>query len=120
MAGYDLQMGRNQPGSSSKQEKKRDGYFTNEDIIEQTRHAMDIVEKYFPHDQHVFIFNNATTHSKRPATAPSARKMTKNPSKTFGAEITVTANGKTQYLPNGKPQKQVVQMGPGKFADGSP
>jgi hypothetical protein len=29
-------------------------------------------------------------------------------------------NGKIQYLPNGKPQKHVVQMGLGKFADGSP
>ena len=44
----------------------------------------------------------------------------KNPSKTFGAEVTVMDNGKIQYLPNGKPQKRVVQMGPGKFADGSP
>jgi hypothetical protein len=68
----------------------------------------------------MFIFDNATTHSKRPAKVPSARKMTKNPSKTFGAEITVTVNGKTQYLHNEKPQKQVVQMGPGKFTDGSP
>jgi len=29
-------------------------------------------------------------------------------------------NGKIQYLPNGKPEKHVAQMGPGKFADGSP
>jgi hypothetical protein len=29
-------------------------------------------------------------------------------------------NGKIQYLPNGKPQKCIVQMGLGNFADGSP
>jgi hypothetical protein len=100
--------------------KNQDGYFTNEDIIQQTQHAMDIVQKYYPHDRHIFVFDNATTHSKRPVAASSARKMTKNPSKSFGVEATIMDNGKIQYLPNGKPQKCVMQMGPGKFADGSP
>ena len=85
--------------------KDQDGYFTNEDIIQQTQQAMAIVEKYYPHDQHMFIFDNTTTHSKQPAAAPSARKMTKNPSKNFGVEVTIRENGKIQYLPNGKPQK---------------
>ena len=66
---------------------------------------MAIVEKYYPHDQHMFVFDNATAHSKRLAAAPSARKMTKNPSKNFGVEVTIMENGKIQYLPNGKPQK---------------
>ena len=81
---------------------------------------MEIVQKYYPQDQHMFIFDNATTHSKRPVMAPSARKMMKNPSKSFGAEVTIMDNGKIQYLLNGKPQKHVMQMGLGKFADESP
>jgi len=31
---------------------------------------------------------------KRPATAVSARNMTKNPSQTFGVQVTVFENGK--------------------------
>ena len=100
--------------------KCREGYFTNENILEQTNIAMDIAEKYYPNDNHVFIFDNATTHQKRPATALSARKMTKNPNKTFGAEVTVFENGRIRYTPDGKPQKVKVRMDPGKFLDGSP
>jgi hypothetical protein len=93
--------------------KNCDGYFTNEDIIAQTQTAMDIVQKHYPHDEHTFIFDNATTHSKHPAMAPSATKMTKTLSMKFGAEVTVTINGKIQYASDGKPQKAVIQMGPG-------
>jgi hypothetical protein len=100
--------------------KSCDGYFTNEDIIAQTQTAMDIVHKHYPHDEHLFIFDNATTHSKRPATAPSATKMTKNPSTKFGAEVLATVNGKTQYASDGKPLKVVIQMGPGQLPDGQP
>jgi len=74
--------------------KHREGYFTNENILEQTETAMGIVEKHYPNDHHIFVFDNATTHSKRPATALSAQKMTKGPSKTFGVEVTVFENGK--------------------------
>lgn len=52
--------------------KARDGYFTNDNIVAQVRKAMDILKKYFPQDKHVFVFDNATTHAKRPPTAPAA------------------------------------------------
>ena len=42
----------------------RDGYFTNEEILEQATHAMKILQKHFPNDQHVFIYDNARTHLK--------------------------------------------------------
>jgi hypothetical protein len=100
--------------------KNREGYFTNENILEQTKNAMNIVEKYFPDDDHIFIFDNATTHLKRPDAALSARKMTKGPSKTFGVEVTVLLDGKIQYESDGKPKKRTMQMGPGKFIDGTP
>ena len=44
--------------------KNRDGYFDNEDILAQVTVAMNICEKYFPNEQHVFIYDNATTHLK--------------------------------------------------------
>lgn len=99
--------------------KNRDGYFTNDDILKQTEAAMDIVEKYYGDEEHKFVFDNAPTHLKRLDAALSARKMTKGPSTTFGVEATVVMDGKVQYLPNGKPQKRTIPMGPGKFADGS-
>jgi hypothetical protein len=100
--------------------KNREGYFTNENILEQTKKAMDIAQKYYPDDDHIFVFDNATTHLKWPDTALSAQKMTKGPSKTFGAEVTVIVNGKPQYTVDGKPQKRTIPMGPGTFADGTP
>ena len=43
--------------------KCRDGYFTNEEIVKQAEKAMDILEKHYSYEQHVFVFDNATTHT---------------------------------------------------------
>jgi hypothetical protein len=42
--------------------KAQQGYFTNEDILEQATNAMDILEKHYPDEKHVLLFDNATTH----------------------------------------------------------
>lgn len=60
--------------------KNREGYFTNENILEQVEKAMNILEKSFPHDNHKFAFDNASTHLKRADGALSARHMPKNTS----------------------------------------
>ena len=70
---------------------------------------MNIVQKHYPNDHHIFMYDNVTMHMKRPATTPTATKMTKNPSTKFGAEVTVTMDGKIQYAGDGKPQKCTVQ-----------
>jgi hypothetical protein len=44
--------------------KVRDGYFDNENIWQHLALSMDLVEKYYPDEDHVFIFDNATTHLK--------------------------------------------------------
>lgn len=44
--------------------------------------------------------------------------MTKNPSKKFGAKVAVVEDGKTQYMPDGKPRMTVIQMGPGILPNG--
>jgi len=59
----------------------RDGYFTNDDVIRQALDAADLVQTYWPLYKHVFIFDNAPTHSKRPDDALSARRMPKFTSK---------------------------------------
>ena len=45
--------------------KGQDGYYTNECIIQHAEQAIKILQKYYPDDDHVMIFNNATTHVKR-------------------------------------------------------
>ena len=54
---------------------QHNGYFTNSDVLAQVTKAMDIVQKYYPHDNHIFIFDNASTHLKRAGTTLSMRKM---------------------------------------------
>jgi hypothetical protein len=50
----------------------QEGYFTNEDMLWQVDGAMNILEKIYPHDNHIFIFNNATIHTKQPPSSLSA------------------------------------------------
>jgi hypothetical protein len=49
-----------------------DGYFTTDNIITHAKQAMDILEKHFPNDDHILIFNNASTHLKHADDAPAA------------------------------------------------
>ena len=104
--------------------KARDGYFTNEDILQQAGTAMDILTQHFPSDDHVFVFDNATTHLKRADTALSAHKMPKSTpkgGKNWGVEVLVLgADGKPVYGTDGKVRKQKVCMGDATFPNGTP
>jgi hypothetical protein len=57
--------------------KNRKGYFTNEDILNQTTTAIDILTEFYPNKEHHFVFDNATTHTKRSDMALSACHMPK-------------------------------------------
>ncbi|KIK74797.1 hypothetical protein PAXRUDRAFT_174608, partial [Paxillus rubicundulus Ve08.2h10] len=48
----------------SKVGKSHDGYFTNQDILDHAKKAMDILEKYYPDEDYILVFNNATAHLK--------------------------------------------------------
>jgi hypothetical protein len=52
--------------------KSRDGYFSNEEILAQCQKAMDIVQASWPNEDHMFVFDNAMTHLKRPDGSLSA------------------------------------------------
>jgi len=86
--------------------------------------AMDILEKHYPDEKHVLLFDNATTHQKRADDALSASKMPKftpKPGKNWGVETHVVGvDGKPVYGVDGKLLKQKVLMTDGTFADGSP
>jgi hypothetical protein len=89
--------------------KNRKGYFTNEDILDQANNAMDILEQHFPNEDHVLVFDNATTHTKRADGALSASKMTKNASEKFLVEVNVRNEaGQLVYSPDGKIMKQKI------------
>jgi hypothetical protein len=102
--------------------KNQDGYFSGENIIQHVETAMDILEKHFPNEQHIFIFDNAKTHTKRADDALSARKMPKNtpaPGKNWGVSVTERdASGKIIYGTDGKPQKVIRRMADATLPNG--
>jgi hypothetical protein len=101
--------------------KTRSGYFTNEDILEQMAKAMDILTKYYSNEDHVLIFNNATTHLKRPDDALSAHNMTKNPSAKFSVECTAInpETSRPLHTEMGTLLKEKIQMGKGRLPNGA-
>ncbi|KAG1744085.1 uncharacterized protein EDB91DRAFT_1246966 [Suillus paluster] len=104
--------------------KSRDGYFSNEEILTQFENAMAIVQKHWPDEDHMFIFDNATTHLKCPNGSLSTRKMPKGTPKVgtnWGIEVTArNPEGKIIYGVDGKPTKMKIHMADGTFEDGSP
>ena len=104
--------------------KAREGNFTNDDILKQVTKAMAILDEHYPDEDHVFVFDNATTHLKRADNALSARKMPKRISKegsNWGVVVNqIGPDGKPIYGQDGKIIKTKVQMGDGQLPDGSP
>ncbi|OAX32505.1 hypothetical protein K503DRAFT_852125 [Rhizopogon vinicolor AM-OR11-026] len=85
-----------------------DGFFTTNNI-------------HFPHNDHILVFDNATTHVKRADDAPAARNMPKNPSKTWGAIVTTKdTRGNVMVDANGKPLKTKIQLANTHLADSTP
>ncbi|EIN08526.1 hypothetical protein PUNSTDRAFT_114017 [Punctularia strigosozonata HHB-11173 SS5] len=106
--------------------KNRDGWFTHVEIIEHVQRAMSILDKHYPHERHVFVFDNATTHLKRAEDALSARRMPKNPTRpgkpVFGVErIKRDDNGNPVHdHHSGAVIKERARMQDGQFANGRP
>jgi len=101
--------------------KGQDGYYTNECIIQHAEKAIGILQKYYPDDDHVLIFDNATTHVKRADNALSAQCLPKNPLPSWGITVPVKDNnGAVMCHPDGKLQKMKIPMEPGHFANGDP
>jgi hypothetical protein len=97
----------------------------NEDIQEQAQDAMDIVLEYYPQFDHIFIYDNATTHLKRPEDSLSARRMPKNipkPGTNWGIEVTKhnPTTGKPICKPDGTSEKVKIRMKDGQLPSGEP
>jgi transposase len=100
--------------------RNRDGYFTNSDVIDQVTTAMNILSKHYADEDHVFVFDNATTHTKRADMSLSALKMPLNPTSSrfqmWGVDTNMIGlDGKPIYGLDGKIKKQRVRMGDGHF-----
>jgi hypothetical protein len=67
---------------------------------------MDILEKYYANENHILVFDNATTHLKRADGALSARHMPKGTSKAetnWGVEVNIRDTaGKQVYAADSK------------------
>ncbi|KAF9513551.1 hypothetical protein BS47DRAFT_1362397 [Hydnum rufescens UP504] len=55
--------------------KNCDGYFSNEEVLQQATWAMDVLCQKYPNERHVFVFDNTRTHAKRTEDALSALHM---------------------------------------------
>jgi hypothetical protein len=95
---------------------RRDGYFTNANNVQRAEKAMGILERYYPSDRHILIFDNASTHTNRADDALSARSMSKKPTQArfqmWGVDVPLVDNaGRQLYDEHRKPLKQRVCMG---------
>ena len=108
----------------------REGYFTNKDVLRQADNAMDILRKHYPNDNHIFIFDNATIHTKRPPSSLSAQRMPKKTPKpdpkkpeklNWLVEVDMTdERGNPIYGPDRKKLKKQVRMADGVLPNGQP
>lgn len=97
-----------------------DGYFSNDEIIRHAEKAMVILEKHYPDEDHVFVFDNAPTRMKRANDSLSARTMPKG-CKEWGVDVPVQdEHGRVVLSPNGKVTTTKAQISNGSFADGTP
>lgn len=104
--------------------KSKEGWFTSANVAAQTREAARICKTYYPDDDHVFVFDNATTHTARPEGALSARRMPVG-TQAWGPEVTkyhreYDAAGNlvkesAMYTPDGKLAKEKIRMEDGFF-----
>lgn len=100
--------------------KGRDGYFSNDEVVTQLSMAMDILDEHYDSYQHVFILDNARTHTKRAGNALSARHMPKNQHPTFGGkEVAKDSAGKPVLGQDGLPQYRRCRMSDATFTDGT-
>jgi hypothetical protein len=99
--------------------KNREGYFKNTHVQDQMIVAMNILTSDYSDEDHVFIFDNATTHTKRALGALSVKAMPKFAPKTknflvdlVGPDGEIT-KGRLEgaRLPDGSPQSLYWEPG---------
>jgi hypothetical protein len=99
--------------------KNHDGYFTNDKVLDQVTASMDILTRYYTNEKHVFVFDNAKTHSKCPEDSLSTCHMPKGTSKpecNWGLKVNeCDVDGNLVYKSDGKVSKVFKPMGDTTF-----
>ncbi|QRV83075.1 DDE superfamily endonuclease [Ceratobasidium sp. AG-Ba] len=92
--------------------KQRDGWFGTTNVVDQLSRAMSIVKEQYPNEDHIFVFDNATIHTKLPENAPNVNRMTLGPSqKVKGEEAGLLGDKiKIDYAPAILPDGTVQQL----------
>ena len=72
----------------------REGWFTNDDLVQQLKDVLPLVKALHPDDDLLFGFDNSMTHHKR---APDGLQVTNLPLKDDGKNATMMRNG---YFPD--------------------
>jgi hypothetical protein len=114
-----------QCNESSSLGKNQDDYFTNPDILDQIKEAIDILQKCYPNYDHVLLYNNMTTHLKHAEDTLSARYMPKTvpkPSSNWGIEVSKhnPATGKLVHHLDVIVRKIKIRMRGAQFEDSKP
>ncbi|KAF9513212.1 hypothetical protein BS47DRAFT_1458988 [Hydnum rufescens UP504] len=95
------------------------GYFTNDDMLAQVSDAMDILWQHYPADNHIFVFDNAKTHSKHAEDSLLACRMpkgTSRPDANWGLRVNKWDEaGNLVYTRGGKVNKVFKHMGNATF-----
>ncbi|KAJ7197754.1 hypothetical protein GGX14DRAFT_402382 [Mycena pura] len=94
--------------------KNRDGYYGRDDILAHATLMMDQLDNDHPDEDHIFAYDNATTHTARAADALSALKM---PVNTPGIDKD-TNKQKNWFVKDENGKK--IRMRDARFADGDP
>lgn len=94
-------------------ETQTEGYFNNDNFLEQVKVAIDIFEAKYPDARGIFMFDNATCHRKVSDDALNAEKMNVKPGGKQVIMHDTEWNGQVQkmMLPDGTPKgmKLVLQ-----------
>ncbi|KAJ1305909.1 hypothetical protein OPQ81_010628 [Rhizoctonia solani] len=91
----------------------RDGWFNCNRVIKQLKEAVKIVQETYPEYTHVFVYDNAPSHTKRPEDAVSARSMPKG-------EVAIFPRPYTIKKSDGSTEKVIPpRMEPGRLPDGT-
>jgi len=100
--------------------KGHDGYFSNDKAIHHVEKVMVILEKHYQDEDHVFIFDNAPTHTKQANDSLSVQNMPKG-CKEWGVDVPVwDQHGQVVLGSNEKAQMIKAWIANGFFKDGIP
>ncbi|QRW19720.1 DDE superfamily endonuclease [Rhizoctonia solani] len=98
----------------------KDGWFTNDRVILQLEDAVKIVNEHFPQFTHIFVYDNAPSHTKRSLSSLSAYGMPKGPLLDWPYykdkdDKRVFVRMENGFLPDGSPQEFYDPNEPNRF-----